>query len=51
MRAENFRHGLDQQTIQPINKSQMILPYEPGYPSSNNGNIVIGANFAGDARA
>ena len=29
----------------------MILPSEPGYPSSDNDNIMIGVKFDDDARA
>ena len=51
MHAENFQHGLGPYTILPINNPQMILPSEPGYPSNDNDNIVIGAKFDEDARA
>ena len=49
--TKNFQYGLGPFAITPINNPQMLSPGEPGYPSDNSTEAVIGLNIDGDARA
>ncbi len=49
--TKNFQYGLGPYAITPINNPEMISPGEPGYPSHNSTEAIIGLHIEGDARA
>ncbi len=56
MQPENWQYGLGPNWFAPLILPKMICPGEPGYPGDNffrnlNSDLVIGAEFEGDARA
>jgi len=49
--AGQFQYGLGPYAIPPINNPEMLTPGDPGYPSVQDGQAVIGAVFNNDVRA
>lgn len=50
-RTNNFQYGLGPNAIRPLNNPEMISRGEPGYPSDNSSEAIIGVSVNGDARA
>ena len=49
--AQNFQFGLGPFAIRPINNPEMCKPGDPGYPSFNNEEQVIGVQIGTDIHA
>jgi hypothetical protein len=49
--AGKFQFGLGPNAIPPIINPEMLTPGDPGYPSAENEQRMIGAVFNNDARA
>jgi hypothetical protein len=47
----DFQYGLGPFAIRPILEPKFLSPNDPGYPSANESNIVIGTVINGIARA
>ena len=49
--AEDFQFGLGPNAIRPIQNPQFLQPGDPDYPDTTEAFLVIGVEYANDARA